>query len=91
MREQNKGFSESKLENKKNKINAIRINIKAKNNSEDNTMKTTKNPVYAAVHVTVMRMRQLNLVSGALLWCVHLDEISSTTTERRRKGDRMDG
>jgi hypothetical protein len=49
MREQNKGFSESKLENKKNKINAIRINIKAKNNSEDNTMKTTKNRHYAAV------------------------------------------
>jgi hypothetical protein len=45
MREQNKGFSESKLENKKYKIrvNAIRINIKAKNNLEDNTMKTTKN------------------------------------------------
>jgi hypothetical protein len=43
MREQNKGFSESKLENKKNKINAIRVNIKAKNNSEDNIMKTTKN------------------------------------------------
>jgi hypothetical protein len=34
MREENKGFSESKLENKKNKINAIRVNIKAKNNSE---------------------------------------------------------
>jgi hypothetical protein len=46
MREQNKGFSESKLENKKYKINAIGINIKAKNNSEDNTMKTTKNRHY---------------------------------------------
>jgi hypothetical protein len=34
MREKNKGFSESKLENKKNKINAIRVNIKAINNSE---------------------------------------------------------
>jgi hypothetical protein len=49
MREQNKGFSESKLENKKYKINAIRINIKAKNNSEDNTMKTTKSRHYAVV------------------------------------------
>jgi hypothetical protein len=49
MREQNKGFSESKLENKKYKINAIRINIKAKNNSEDNTMKTTPNRHYAIV------------------------------------------
>jgi hypothetical protein len=29
--------------------------------------------------VSVMRMHQLNLVSGALLWCVHLDKISSTT------------
>jgi hypothetical protein len=46
MREQNKGFSESKLENKKYKINAIGINIKAKNNSEDNTMKITKNRHY---------------------------------------------
>jgi hypothetical protein len=49
MLEQNKGFSESKLENKKYKINAIGINIKAKNNSENNTMKTTKNRHYAAV------------------------------------------
>jgi hypothetical protein len=44
MREQNKGFSESKLENKKYKINAIRINIKAKNNLEDNTMKNNQKP-----------------------------------------------
>jgi predicted membrane protein len=42
MREQNEGFSESKLDKKKYKINNTRINIKAKNNSEDNTMKTTK-------------------------------------------------
>jgi hypothetical protein len=49
MREQNKGFSESKLENKKYKINAIRINIKAKNYSENNTMKTNNNRHYAAV------------------------------------------
>jgi hypothetical protein len=27
-----------------------------------------------------MRMRQLNLVSGAVLWCVHFDEISSTSS-----------
>jgi hypothetical protein len=49
MREQNNGFSESKVENKKYKINAISINIKAKNYSEDNTTKTTNNRHYAAV------------------------------------------
>jgi hypothetical protein len=59
MREQNKGFSESKPENKKYKINANRINIKAKNNSEDNTMKTDTMSLF---HVKIMRMRQLNLV-----------------------------
>jgi hypothetical protein len=48
MREQNKRFSESKLENKKFKIHSTRINLKVKNNSEDNTMKTTKNTHYAA-------------------------------------------
>jgi hypothetical protein len=43
MREQNNGFSKSKLENKKFKINSTTIILKAKNNSEDNKMKTTKN------------------------------------------------
>jgi hypothetical protein len=49
MRQQNKGFSESKLENKKFKINSTRINLKAKNNVKNNTIKTTKNTHYVAV------------------------------------------
>jgi hypothetical protein len=78
MREQNKGFSESKLENKKYKINAIRINIKAKNNLEDNTMKTTKNRHYVAVSCEDNAHAPTQFGFCALLWCVQLDEISST-------------
>jgi hypothetical protein len=35
-----------------------------------------------------MRMRQFNLVSDAVLWCVHFDEICSTI--RRRHHHQVD-
>jgi hypothetical protein len=43
--------------------------------------KQPKTPTTPLLNTKVMRMRQLNLVSGGVLWCVHLDETSSTSKQ----------
>jgi hypothetical protein len=43
--------------------------------------KQPKTPTTPLLNTKVMRMRPLNLVSGGVLWCVNLDETSSTSKQ----------